>query len=437
MQSPFFQGIRPIKRAGAIKDAIAGIALAATSIPQVLGYSRIAGMPVITGLHSLLLPLLAFAALGSSRFLVVSADSATAAILAGGLSEIVPTTSPRYAALAALVALLTAGFLFIGRLLKLGFIADFLSQPVLAGFLTGVGFQVGIAVLGSVLGIPTQSHKTVLQLIEVFRGLPALHLPTVLVSATVVIGVMLLRRFAPPVPGPLLAVIASIAASMMWNLAGHGVATIGPVAGGLPELGLHGIGWRDIPPLIPIAASCAIMILTQSAATSRIYAARYHQHLDANQDLVGLSAANAAAALSGSFVVNGSPTHTTLVEGLGARSQIAHVSTAAVVAVVLLFLTGPLQYLPQCVLGSLVFLVAIHLIDIRGLREIRVESPGEFMLAVTTAIVVVTVGVEQGILLAMTLSLLRIVHHSYTPSAASCSPPATAPSNSFPSHPTV
>ena len=155
MQSPFFQGIRPIKRAGAIKDAIAGIALAATSIPQVLGYTRIAGMPIVTGLHSLLLPLLAFAALGSSRFLVVSADSATAAILAGGLTDIAPTASPHYAALAALVALLTAGFLFIGRLLKLGFIADFLSQPVLAGFLTGVGFQVGIAVLGSILGIPT------------------------------------------------------------------------------------------------------------------------------------------------------------------------------------------------------------------------------------------------------------------------------------------
>ena len=128
------------------------------------------------------------------------------------------------------------------------------------------------------------------------------------------------------------------------------------------------------------------MILTQSAATSRIYAARHHQRLDADQDLVGLSAANAAAAFSGTFVVNGSPTQTAMVEGVGSQSQIAQVTTAAVVALVLLFLTKPLQYLPQCVLGALVFLVAIRLIKLRSLAEIRNESPAEFALAVVTAL---------------------------------------------------
>jgi MFS superfamily sulfate permease-like transporter len=160
------------------------------------------------------------------------------------------------------------------------------------------------------------------------------------------------------------------------------------------------------------------MIVAQSAATARIYAARHHQLLDENADLAGLSAANAAAALSGAFVVNGSPTQTAMVESSGGRSQMAHVATAAVVALVLLFLTHPLQYLPRCVLGAIVFIVAIRLVNLRGLWAMRGESPGEYALALTTAGVVVLVGVEQGIVLAMVLSLLRIVKHSYHPHTA-------------------
>jgi len=157
------------------------------------------------------------------------------------------------------------------------------------------------------------------------------------------------------------------------------------------------------------------MILAQSAATARIYAERHHQELDENDDLMGLSAANAVAALSGTFTVNGSPTQTAMVEGAGGQSQMAQISTAAVVALVLLFLTRPLEYLPQCVLGTIVFLVAVRLIDLRGLRTIQKESPQEFAVALLTAGFVVVVGVEQGIVLAMVISLLRIVHHVYHP----------------------
>src|ERR1700677_318778 len=150
-------GSRPFQGTRAIRDVIAGIALAALSIPQALGYTSIAGMPAVTGFYTLLLPLLAFATFGSSRYLVVAADSATAAILAGGISGMAPAGSAKYVALAGTVALLTAGFLLVARLLKLGFIADFLSQTVLVGFLTGVGFQIGIAVLGEMLGLEIHS----------------------------------------------------------------------------------------------------------------------------------------------------------------------------------------------------------------------------------------------------------------------------------------
>jgi MFS superfamily sulfate permease-like transporter len=410
-----FQGIRPFKRTAALRDGLAGFTLAAMNIPQVLGYTKIAGMPVITGLYTLLLPLVAFATFGSSRYLVVSADSATAAIFAGGVSDLEPAASVRYVALAGTVALLTAGFLLLARLLKLGFIADFLSETVLAGFLTGVGCQVGIAVLGEMLGVQVSARRTILQLAEVCGRLPDVHPPTLAVSVFVVGALLLLQRFAPRVPAALITVVGAVAASAIWNFNEHGIATIGPVAGGLPHFGYPAVSWGDIPPMIPIAASCCIMIVTQSAATARIYAAGHQQHLDENADLTGLCAANAMAGLSGTFVVNGSPSQTAMVEGAGAQSQVAQLATAVSVALVLLFLTKPLQYLPHCVLGALVFMIAIRLIKWRALLTIRRQSPGEFALALTTAVVVVAVSVEQGILLAMVLSLFRIVQHSYHP----------------------
>src|SRR5580658_5955717 len=184
-----FEGIRPVTRSGTVRDAFAGFQLAAMNIPQALGYTRIAGMPVVAGFYTLLLPLLAFAVFGSSRYLVVAADSATASILAGKLATMAPIASARYVALASTVALLTAGLLLLARILKLGFLADFLSQTVLVGFLTGVGFQVGIAVFGGMLGLEIESHKTVIQLIEIYHGLSQIHLPTVAVSAVIVAGV--------------------------------------------------------------------------------------------------------------------------------------------------------------------------------------------------------------------------------------------------------
>jgi sulfate permease, SulP family len=395
--------------------------MAAMDIPQVLGYSKIAGMPVVTGLYSLFLPLVAFAAFGSSRYMVVAADSATAAIFASGVSGTATPGGARYIALAGIVAVLTAAFLLLARLLRLAFIADFLSRTVLVGFLTGVGLQVGISVLSEMLGVEVDSRRPVVELWEVLRGLPHAHLPTVALAASVLAFVFLLRRFAPKVPGALVAVVAAIAASAAWNFAGHGIATIGPVVGGLPHLALmallslRAMNRQEVELLLTVSASCAVMILTQSAATARIYAAKHYETVDENLDLYGLSAANVAAALSGGFVVNGSPTQTAMMEDAGGRSQLAQVTTAVVVGVVLLFLTEPLQHLPTCVLGAMVFLVALRLIDFAELRNILSESPQEYALAVMTAAVVVLVGVEEGIVLAMVVSLMRVVRHGYHP----------------------
>jgi SulP family sulfate permease len=415
---PLFAGILPLERSRILPDIIAGVTLAAMNIPQAMGYTKIAGMPVITGLYTLLLPVAAFAVFGASRYLVVAADSATAAILAVGVSALAATASPKYVALASMVALLTAGFLLLARLLRLGFLSDFLSRTVLIGFLTGVGFQVGIAVLGTMLGIPVSSTTTVGQLWTVIAKLGQLHWPTLAVSAGVVLISLAARQLTPPRPGALAAVVSAIALSAIFDFAGHGIAVVGPVEGGLPRLGFPAVSWDDVRVLLPIAGACFVMIVAQSSVTARAYAIRHHQKLDQNRDLLGLCAADTAAALSGTFVVNGSPTQTAMVETAGGRSQLAHLATAGTVGVVLLFLTGPLKYLPNCVLGAIVFVVAVRLVDVRGLRSLRRHSPTEFNLAVATAAAVVLVGVEHGILLAMVLSLLQHVRHGYQPNTA-------------------
>jgi sulfate permease, SulP family len=184
------------------------------------------------------------------------------------------------------------------------------------------------------------------------------------------------------------------------------------------------VTWSEALAVLPVAASCFVMIIAQSAATSRAFALRYRERVDENADILGLSAANAAAAVSGAFVVNGSPTQTAMADRAGARSQLAQLVFAGIVLLVLLALTGPLQYLPRCVLAAIVFTIAIGMIDATGLRDIRRESPGEFYLAVGTAAVVVTVGVEEGILLAIVLSLLRHVRHSYRPHTMVLAPDA-------------
>ena len=425
MRLLLFGGLRPFSCAKAVRDVFAGVTLASMNIPQVLGYARIAGTPVVTGLYTVLLPLVAFAIFGSSRHLIVAADSATAVIFSSPLSRMAVPASEQYMALVGMVSLLTAGILFLAWIFKLGFLADFLSRTVLVGFLTGVGFQVGIAMLSDMFGVTASSHNTLVQTWQIIQGLPRSNLPTLALSTVVATAILLGERFAPRWPFSPFAVVGTIAASAAFGFAERGIAVIGPVPGGLPPIGLPDVTWSQALALLPVAASCFVMIMAQSAATSRAFALRYHERVDENADILGLSAANAVAAVSGTFVVNGSPTQTAMADRAGARSQVAQLAFAGVVLVVLLFLTGPLQYLPRCVLASIVFTIACGMIDVTRLRDIRRESPGEFYLAVVTAAAVVAVGVEQGILLAIALSLFRHVRHSYSPHTMMLAPDPT------------
>lgn len=414
---PILGGILPVVSSQVPTDIIAGITLAALAIPEVMGYTKIAGMPVVTGLYTILIPMALFAVFGSSRHLVVGADSATAAIMAAGLAGMAAVASPQYVALAGLLALMAAVLLILARIFRLGFLADFLSRTVLIGFLTGVGIQVAIGQIAGMLGIPGGGAGPVQKLVTDFRQLGQTNLPTLAVSIAVLVVIVGARRINKKIPGALIAVIGAILLSYAINLASYGVAVLGTVPGGLPKIELPAVSvnWALIQQLLPIAFSMFVVILAQSAATSRAYATRYSERFSENVDLIGLGLANIGAGLSGAFVVNGSPTKTQMVDSAGGRSQLATLTTSLIVVIVLLFLTVPLSYMPEAVLSSVVFLIGIELVDVKGMRRILAERPAEFWVALITAAVVVFIGVEQGIILAIVLSLLSHTRHGYKP----------------------
>jgi sulfate permease, SulP family len=409
------QGILPIDRSRVPADLLAGMTLAALGIPEVMGYAKIAGMPLVTGLYTLLLPMAVFAVLGSSRHLVVAADSATAAILAATLTGLAAEGSGQYVRLAGLAALLAGVMLLVARVARLGFLANFLSRTVLVGFLTGVGIQVAAGQLSGMLGLTAAGKRTVPELINTARALAHTHLADLAVSIGVLVIVLTARRIARWMPGALIAVILAIVVSRAADLARHGTAVVGHVPGGLPGLGLPTLGWHDTRVLLGGAASMFVVILAQSAATSRAYAVKYEESVSGSTDLVGLGAANVAAAFSGTFVVNGSPTKAQMVDSAGGRSQLAELAAAAVVLVVLVLLTGPLAYLPAAALAAVVFLIAAELVNVADMRRILAVRRYEFAVALLTTAAVVAFGVEDGIVLAIVASIVDHLRHSYSP----------------------
>lgn len=401
-------------------DVLAGVTLAAVAVPEVMGYTSIAQTPVITGLYTIIFPTLVFALVGSSRLLVVGADSATAAILAAGLAGMgIAGLSPNTAewvAWTSLTALICGVLLLAARLLRLGFLGDFLSASVLIGFLTGVGISVLTGQLPDMLGIPKTSGNwfeqqwgTITQLGQASGWTMAFAGGTLVI----IVGCRLISR---KIPGAVIAVILSIVLSNLLDAESHGVAVIGPVQGGMPPFGLpQGLDLSDIPAVFGVALSCFFLIIAQSAATSRSFAMKHNERVDINRDILGLAGANVAAGLTGTFVVNGSPTKTEILDEQRGRSQMANITMAVVVIIVVLFLTPFLTNMPVAVLAAIVFMIGLGLVDARGLRRIRAARLSEFVIAALTAVVVFAWGVEQGIILAIILSVLELVRRAYTP----------------------
>jgi MFS superfamily sulfate permease-like transporter len=271
---------------------------------------------------------------------------------------------------------------------------------------------------GGLFGVSEGSGTTLEKFANALKAIPTeTSVPTLIVSVAVLATIVGLERVNKKIPGALIAVVGSIAASYFLDLPAHGVTDLGTVPGGLPAFGLptEVMTLANVEALLPTVISIVVVILAQSAATSRAYAVKYDDSFDENVDLIGLGLANAAAGISGTFVVNGSPTKTEMVDSAGGRSQLAQLTTGVVVLVVLLFLTKPLAWMPNAVLAAVVFLIGIRLIDYHGMADIYRLRMGEFAVAAITAATVVVIGVEQGIILAMALSVVEHIYHSYRP----------------------
>jgi len=412
--------LRGYHRTWLARDIIAGLTLAAVAIPEVMGYTSIAQTPIATGLYTVIFPTIVFALLGSSKLLVVGADSATAAILAAGLAGLtVPGLTPassEWVAFTSLVALVCGGMLLLARLLRLGFLGDFLSASVLIGFLTGVGIQVIGGQIPDMLGVPKGGGRWLEQQWDWITELPDASVLTIGFALGTLVISLGFKRFSPRIPGAIVAVVLSIIVSAATDAKAHGVAVVGSVEPGLPPIGLPpGISWDDVPRVLGIAFACFVLIIAQSAATSRSFAMRHGDRVDVNRDIVGLAGANVAAGLSGTFVVNGSPTKTQILDGQKGRTQLANLTMSAAVLIVVLVATAVLDDMPKAVLAAIVFLIGIDLIDLLGLRLLARRRWSEFLIAAITCVVVFTVGVEQAIILAVILSVLDLVRRQYSP----------------------
>jgi len=412
--------LRGYKRAWLVSDVVAGATLAAVAIPETMGYTSIAQTPVVTGLYTVIFPTVMFALLGASRLLVVGADSATAAILAAGLGAAaiagVTPNSAEWLAYTSFIALICGVLLLIARVFRLGFLGDFLSASVLIGFLTGVGVQVFTGQIPDMLGIPKGSGSWLSQQWHLIASLGDLNWATFAFATATLVIIVGFKRFAPRVPGAIIAVVLLIAVSVLTGASTRGVAVVGAVQGGFPPIGLPtGIDLNNWFTCTVIAFSCFILIIAQSAATSRSFAMKHGQSADVNRDIVGLSAASFAAGLSGTFVVNGSPTKTQILDEQRGRTQLANLTMSAIVLLVAMFFTAVLTDMPKAVLGAIVFLIGVDLIDIAGLRRIARRRRSEFLIAVVTAVVVCAVGVEQGVVLAIVVSIIEVVRRQYTP----------------------
>jgi MFS superfamily sulfate permease-like transporter len=262
---------------------------------------------------------------------------------------------------------MAAGFLILARIVGLGFMADFLSQTVLIGFLTGVGIQVALGEISGMLGLQGGGHGTLAKIWNDLQQIGQVNFYALTVALSVLLVIVGSKRLSEKIPGALITVVGAIVVSWALDLKAH-MHVLRDVPSGLPHIGLPAVQWSMdlIRKLGPIAFAMFVVILAQSAATSRAYAARYDERFSENADLVALSLANIGAGLSGTFVVNGSPTKTQMVDSAGGRTQLSLVVTTVIVLLVLLFLTAPLAYMPQAVLSAVVFLVGIDLIDIKG-----------------------------------------------------------------------
>lgn len=412
---PVSRELRRYRPHTALRDLVAALTVAALAIPSAMAYAELAGLNAIVGLYALLLPAVAYVLLGSSRQLVIGPEGSISALVAAAVLPLAAAGSAEAAQLAATLALLVAACFLIARVARLGWIADYLSRPVLIGYIHGVAVVLVIGQLGKLLGLDIQAVDPMPQLVEVVRDLGDVSGATLAVSVATLAVLLPLRFLAPRMPAALLVVAGSIVASNLLSLDQHGVAVVGHIPAGLPSVTVPTPSLEDALRLAPAAVGVFLVCFADEILTARAYAGKHNEHVRSGQELLAMGAANAAAGLSQGLPVGASGSRTAVNDSMGARSQVAGLLAAGAVVLVLLFLTGPIGDLPKAVLGAAIVSAAVGLVDVPAWRTLLQTDRVEAAIAAVTVGGVVLVGVLEAIIFAAGLSIVDVVRRSARP----------------------
>ncbi|MGZ6869721.1 MAG: SulP family inorganic anion transporter [Frankiaceae bacterium] len=422
-----FSSLRGYQRSWVRPDLIAGVTVWAVLVPEALAYASIAGVSPVVGLYAAPGALILYAAFGSSRQLVVGPMAATAALSAATVAALVPVGGSRFVALTAGLAITTGLAALLAGVLRLGFLASFISEPVLKGFIVGLALTIIVGQIPKLLGINKGSGDFFEQLWHIITHLGDTQGLTLLVGVLSLAVIFGLRRFAPVVPGSLVAVLLGIAAVKVFGLQHHGVEIVGPIKSGLPSFGIPDLHAGDIGALAAGGIGVMLVGFVEGLGAAKTYAAREHEQIDANHELLGLGGANLASALSGGMVVNGSLSKTAVNVSAGARSQLSGLIVAALTVITLLALTGLFEDLPEATLAAIVIAAVIELVDVPALialyraysrrlgREFGFVARPDFIAAIAALLGVTVFDTLPGLFIGITVSLLLLIYRASRP----------------------
>jgi SulP family sulfate permease len=414
---PFARSMRSYSRDRLGTDVVAGITVAALALPSAMAFAELAGAPISAGLYALLLPVIAYAVFGSAPRVVIGPEGTVSLLVATALGPLAASGS-EYAALAAMLAVMVGVVFLAARLIRLGWIADYFSQAVLVGYVTGVAVVLILGQFGKLVGLSSDEDGAILEFVDITSRLDDANHTTIVVAVLSFLLLVVAGIVSKRIPGALVVVVLGIAGSWAFDLADDGVAVTGPVPSGLPSLAIPDVSRADVGSLVAGAVAIFLVSFSDSILTARSFAARHHEVVDANQELLAFGVAQVAAGVTQGLPVGTSGSRTAVNDDMGATSQISGLTSAAMIAVILLFLTAPIEYLPSAVLGAVIVFAAAKLIDAEQWRALARSSRTELLIAAITTACVITIGVLQAIIVAVGLSVADVVRRAAQPADA-------------------
>jgi high affinity sulfate transporter 1 len=403
------------ERAWLPRDVIAGFTLWGLLIPEMIAYAGLAGLPPQAGLYTLLATLVLYAVFGTSRHLVVAGTSASAVLVFSAATALHPRDAGKYAALAAGVVVLAGIFFVVAGVLRLGFITQFLSRPVMAGFVFGLAIFVTVSQLPKLFGLDKGDGDTIRQLAHLIANLGSTSAVTLAVGVAA-LGVLFgIERFMPRIPGGLVLLVLGISVSAILDLGSHGVATVGKIPTGLPSLGFPHLAGSELWVLIPSALGMMLVIFSEALGAAETFAEKHRYRIDPNQEMLALGAANLGSGLLGGLAGGGSLSQTAVNEGAGARSEMSPIVASVLSFVTVVALTPLFADLPEAVLAALIIHAVSHLMKVGEMRAFYRLVPRDFWLGVMTLGGVLVFDVLPGLIIGVSASILLLVYRASRP----------------------